>query len=153
MEYMGSRDGSPIAHDSPAYLIAQARSGDDAVRGKLLERYRNYLRLLAEVQIGRRLRGKVDASDLVQESFLEAHRDFGQLRGQTEAELVAWLRQILATNLANTIRRYLGTQRRDVRLEQQLQMELDRSSQMINHSLVAADISPSDQLAQHERAV
>ena len=61
--------------------IAEGAGGDTAALGRLLESYRNYLRLLARVQIGRRLQGKVDASDLVQETFLEAHRHFARLPG------------------------------------------------------------------------
>ena len=79
---------------------------------------RNYLTLLARVEVGRRLQGKVDPADLVQETFLEAHRHFAAFRGTTEPELVAWLRQILAGVLANMVRHYFGTQARDVRLEQ-----------------------------------
>lgn len=150
---MDTLNPPPNAINSPANLLVRARLGDGAALGKLLERYRDYLRLLAEVQIGRRLQGKVDASDVVQESFLEAHRDFGKLRATSEGELVAWLRQILATNLANTIRRYLGTQRRNIRLEQELRIQLEDSSQLIDQNLVASNASPSDQVSQHERAV
>ena len=86
--------------------------------GALLDLYRNYLKLLARVQIDRRLGRKVDASDVVQETFLKVHRFFGEFRGQTEAELIAWLRQILATTLAKLVRHYHGTQRRRISLEQ-----------------------------------
>src|SRR5438270_6787538 len=89
-------------------LLRLAQAGDRQALGPLLEQYRNYLGLLARVQIGRRLRGKVDDSDLIQETFLEAHRNFGRFRGNSEAELVSWLRQILAANLANLVRRYCG---------------------------------------------
>src|SRR4051794_17576727 len=99
----------------PERLLAAVRAGDRQALGPLLEQYRNYLALLARVQIGRRLRGKVDDSDLIQETFLEAHRNFDRFRGASEAELVSWLRQILAANLANLVRRYYGTKRRDVR--------------------------------------
>ena len=68
--------------DVPALLV-RARAGEPEVLGQLFERFRNYLCVLARVQIGRRLQGKVDASDLVQETFLEAYRDFGQFRGTT----------------------------------------------------------------------
>ena len=61
---------------APARLVVLARAGDETALGQLLELYRNYLRLLADMQISRRLAGKVDPSDLVQEAFLEAHRDF-----------------------------------------------------------------------------
>ena len=63
----------------PQALLDQARGGDDAALGRLLESYSNYLTLLARVQIGRRLQGKVDAGDVVQETFLEAHRQIAQL--------------------------------------------------------------------------
>src|SRR5262249_18694074 len=87
-------------------LLRRARAGDGLALGELLERYRNYLKLLARLQGDRRLKGKFDASDLVQETFLEAHRDFDQFRGVTERELAAWLRQILVSNLANLVRHY-----------------------------------------------
>src|SRR5262249_42221775 len=90
----------------PERLLALARAGDGAALGQLFELYREYLTLLASVQLGQRLRGKVDAADVVQETFLEAHRDFAQFRGATEAELTAWLRQVLARNLANLLRHY-----------------------------------------------
>ena len=63
-------------------LLLQARTGDPADLGRLLELYRGYLRLLARIQIGKRLQGKLDASDLVQEVFLDAHRYFPAFRGQ-----------------------------------------------------------------------
>src|SRR6266849_4320825 len=112
-------------------MLGLARAGSSHALGQLLEMYRNYLVLLARLQIGRRLQGKVDDADLVQETFLKAHRDFARFRGQTEAELASWLRQILARNLAHLVRRYCGTRRRDVRLERQLADELDRSSRAL----------------------
>src|SRR6185436_13070421 len=96
-------------------LLQEARAGDVATLGRLLELYRRYLALLARVQIGQRLQGKVDASDLVQETFLDAHRYFPAFRGTSEGELLHWLRQILAAKLADLLRRYLGTKGRDVR--------------------------------------
>jgi RNA polymerase sigma-70 factor, ECF subfamily len=137
----------------PEHLLRLARAGDGTARGQLLELYRNYLALLARYQIGRRLRGKADASDLIQETFLEAYRDFAQFRGNTEAELVAWLRRILASNLANLVGRYCGTQRRDVRLERDLAAELDQSSRALDRGLAAPQNSPSHQAACREQAV
>jgi len=104
--------------DDAEQLIVEAKSGNEAELGRLLELYRTYLRLLARIEIGRRLQGKLDASDLVQETFLEAHRNFAQFRGSDEPQLVRWLRQILAAKVANLVRHYFGTQGRDVRLEQ-----------------------------------
>src|SRR5262249_37174247 len=108
---------------------------------------------LARVQLGRRLQGKVDPSDLVQEAFLEAHRDFRQFSGQTQAELLAWLRRVLATSLADQVRRYRGTQRRDPRLERRLAAEIDQSSQGLERGLLAADSSPSARAERREEAV
>ncbi|HVA47071.1 MAG TPA: sigma-70 family RNA polymerase sigma factor [Pirellulales bacterium] len=134
-------------------LLRLSRGGDSAALGQLLELYRGYLSLLARLQIGRRLQGKVDAADLVQDTFLEAHRHFGQFRGSVEAELVSWLRQILAGLLANLVRRYCGTQRRDVRLERELAGELDRSSRALDQGLAAPHSTPSQRAARREQAV
>ena len=134
-------------------LIDHARTGDEAALGRLLAGYSAYLQLLGRLQLNRRLQGKIDAADVVQETFLEAARDFGQFRGRTEAELLAWLRQILAFNLANQVRRYLGTQRRDARLEQELAQDLEQSAQQWSQLLAASQSSPSKQAVRHEEAV
>lgn len=134
-------------------LMALARAGDSAAMGQLLEMYRNYLVLMARLQVGRRLQGKVDPADLVQETFLEAHRDFPRFRGGTESELLAWLRQILTRNLANSIRRYFGTRARDLNLERELSRDFDESWRMLDGGLVAKQSSPSHQASRRERAV
>jgi RNA polymerase sigma-70 factor (ECF subfamily) len=138
---------------APEHLLGLARNGDGVALGELLEIYRNYLSLLARLQVGRRLQGKVDPADLVQETFLEAHRDLRQFRGSTEEELVHWLRRILASNLANQVRRYFGTQARDLHLERELADELDESSRSMDRGLVAPHSSPSQQAARREQAV
>src|SRR5438270_9829890 len=138
---------------NPGQMIAEAKDGGDDVLGSLLEMYRNYLRLLARIEIGQRLQGKADASDLVQETFLEAHRNFARFRGTSEAELTRWLRQILAAKLADLFRRYLGTQGRDVRLERAIEDAFDRSSVLLDRGLVAVQSSPSQQAARREQAV
>jgi RNA polymerase sigma-70 factor, ECF subfamily len=143
------RDGNV----DPEELLHLARAQDGPARGQLLEMYRNYLTLLARLQIGRRLQGKVDPSDLVQETFLKAHRDLALFRGRSEAELVRWLRQILAANLAMLVRHYCGTQRRDVRLERELALEVDQSSQILDRGLLAPDSSPSQRAAKREQGV
>jgi RNA polymerase sigma-70 factor (ECF subfamily) len=137
----------------PEQLLPPARAGDGDALGRLLEMYRNYLTLAARLQISRRLQGKVDAADLVQDTFLKAHRNFAQFRGNSEGELVAWLRQILASNVANLLRHYYGTQGRDVRLECELADELEQSSQLWARDLVAPQSSPSQRAARREEAV
>ena len=134
-------------------LIRRARGGTGDALGQLLARYGNYLGLLARVQVGRRLQGKVDPADLVQETFLEAHRHFAGFRGQSEPEVAAWLRQIMAGVLSNLLRRYLGTQGRDVRLERELAGELDRSSQAFDRGLADPGPTPSKLAVGRERAV
>jgi RNA polymerase sigma-70 factor, ECF subfamily len=144
---------SETAGSQPELLLDQARAGDGPALGRLLESYRAYLSVLARVQIGRRLQGKADASDVVQEAFLGAARDFPQFRGTSEGEFRAWLRQILASLLANLVRHYQGTQRRDIRLERQLSVELDQSSVALDRGLVAPISSPSQQAVRREQGV
>ena len=137
----------------PEHLLRQARAGDGDALGRLLELYRNYLGVLARVEIGRRLQGKCDDSDIIQDAFLEAHRHFRRFRGKTEAELTAWLRQILAGRLGKLVRHYYSTRRRDIRLEQELAMRIQQSSQALDGGLVARGSSPSQQAARREQAV
>jgi RNA polymerase sigma-70 factor (ECF subfamily) len=137
----------------PEALLQQAKKGDTPTLGRLLELYRSYLVLLARVQISKRLQAKIDASDMVQEAFLGAYRDFPQFRGQTEPEFLGWLRQILASLLANQVRHYQGTQRRDIRLERQLALDLDQSSHALGRDLIAVQSSPSHQAMCREQSV
>jgi RNA polymerase sigma-70 factor, ECF subfamily len=141
------------AQPDPEQLVCLARAGDDSARGQLLQGFRNYLTMLARLQIGRRLQGKVDAADLVQETFLQAHRHFPHFAGTSEGELVSWLRQILATTTAALLRSYLGRKCRDLRLEQELALELDQSSRCLDRALHAPTSSPSHQAARREQAV
>ncbi len=115
-------------------MICQAREGDREALGTLLENYRDYLRLLARLQIHGRLQGKADASDIVQETFLQATACFGDFRGCVEAELMAWLRRILASRISTLVRHFYGTQLRDARLERDVERELDRSSRSLDRA-------------------
>jgi RNA polymerase sigma-70 factor (ECF subfamily) len=141
------------ASANPAPLILRARAGDREALGRLLELYRNYLALLAQGQVHKRLQAKADASDIVQETFLAAGRQIAGFRGSTGAQFAAWLRQILAGLLANHVRHYMGTRQRDARLEQALARELDNTSGVLDRGLVAADNSPSRQVARRESIV
>jgi RNA polymerase sigma-70 factor (ECF subfamily) len=144
---------SKVAALDPEALLDRAKAGEAPALGRLLELYRAYLVVLARVQIGRRLQGKVDPSDVVQEAFLGACRDFPQFRGATSKEFLGWLRQILASLLANLVRHYQGTQRRDVRLERQLVLELDQSSQALDRGLLMPQSSPSQEAIRREQSV
>ena len=72
--------------------------------GQWPDRFRSYLRVLAKMQLDERLRSKLDPSDVVQQTLLQAHRALDDFRGGTDAEMAAWLRQILARNLAHSVR-------------------------------------------------
>ena len=116
-----------------------------------LEQYRDYLKLLADLQLNPRLRAKEDASDIVQETMLDAHRDFADFRGKTEVELRAWLKVILTRNLLTVARRY-GTHKRAVGREVTLQNQMEKSSALFHHQLVADQTSPSMKLMKKERS-
>jgi len=94
-------------------LIARARQGDAQCRDRLFGLCRSYLGFVARSQVETWLRRKVDASDLVQETMLEAFRDFERFQGATEQEWLAWLKRILAHNAADFVRRYHGTAKRE----------------------------------------
>jgi RNA polymerase sigma-70 factor (ECF subfamily) len=136
----------------PRQLLQRAREGDYQALGELLEVYRPYLSLLARLKSDKCLQPKLGDSDLVQDTCLSAHRDFGQFRGATELEFTAWLREIMAHAAANLARDH-RRQRRDVKLERRLYNLLDQSSQMLERALADPNPSPSHSAIRRERAV
>jgi RNA polymerase sigma-70 factor, ECF subfamily len=115
-----------------------------------LERYREYLHLLARLHLDPRLQSKLSSSDLVQQTLLRAHQSIEQFRGQTEEELAGWLRTILAHTVANELCRFRQA-RRDVALERSLEAALDESSSRLEVWLEADQSSPSEQAIRHEQ--
>jgi RNA polymerase sigma-70 factor (ECF subfamily) len=139
----------------PSELIQRCRLGEQGARELLFDRYQAYLQVLARAQVGRRLRGKCDPSDVVQMTLLEAHRDFSTFQGSHEAELLAWLRRILAHNLFNEARRFAAQQRdcaREVSLDQ-VHAGVEHSSLILARGLAADDPSPSQVAVQREAAL
>jgi RNA polymerase sigma-70 factor (ECF subfamily) len=116
-----------------------------------LDGYRDFLLLLARTGLNPRLRGRLDPSDVVQQTLLEAHRDIGQFRGRSTAERASWLRQMLARNLANAVRDHTRD-RRDVNRERSLQASLDESSARPESFLAADQSSPSERLDRDEQS-
>jgi RNA polymerase sigma-70 factor (ECF subfamily) len=118
----------------------------------IVERYRQYLVMLADRQLDSRLRGKLDASDVVQQTLLEAHQNREQFRGAHEAELVAWLRKILAHNLLDAMRG-LRREKRDVAREQSINAAIEQSSVRLEGWLADEQSTPSQKLVRQEEAI
>ncbi len=106
-------------------LLQQARDGDQAALGQLLEQFRDYLLLIANEDCESWLAEKVGPSDLVQTSLLNGYQRFCQFRGTTEQELRGWLRQILKNGLKKNARHFQAAKRRakaEIKLEANSQL-------------------------------
>jgi RNA polymerase sigma-70 factor (ECF subfamily) len=117
-----------------------------------LRQYREYLSMLARLQVDRRLQGKIDLSGVVQQTLLEAHQAAEQLRGRSPAEKAAWLRRALARNLADEVRR-LTRGRRDVGRERSLEDALEQSSARLEAWLAAEQSAPGRHAERQEQAL
>jgi RNA polymerase sigma-70 factor (ECF subfamily) len=120
---------------------------EPSVTGQTLDRFRAYLRLLARLHLHPSLQGKLDPSDMVQQTLLQAYQGLDAFRGRSEAELAGWLRTILARNIAHTLRD-LNRARRDIARERSLEAALDASSAHLEGWLATADQSSPSQHAQ-----
>jgi RNA polymerase sigma-70 factor, ECF subfamily len=120
--------------------------------GRTLERFRAYLRLLAQVHLHPVLQGKLDPSDVVQQTLLQAYQAPERFHGRSDGEQAAWLRQALARNLAHAVRDF-GRDCRDVRRERSLEAALDQSSLHLEQWLAADQSSPSAHLIASENAL
>jgi RNA polymerase sigma-70 factor (ECF subfamily) len=125
-------------------------TGTDQAHNDVLERCRDYLCLLARLRLDARLRGKLDPSDVVQQTLLKAHEKIGQFRGQSRGELMAWLRQILANQLAENVRRF-AAESRDLNRERTFQAGLEESSACLESWLIAGQSSPSQRVMREEQ--
>jgi RNA polymerase sigma-70 factor, ECF subfamily len=124
-------------------LLAMARRGDRDALGKLLEHYRAYLRVLAQRHLDGNLGARIDASDLVQQTCLSAHRNFANFAGD-DRDFLAWLRNIHEQNLRNVLRDHVAADKRAVGRE--------TSGDQLG-SIAALTSSPSQRLMQSEAAV
>ena len=132
--------------------LIQAARRDKSSETQLLASYRCYLRFLARMQISQKLNVKADASDLVQETMLHAHRSFEQFRGATEKELLAWLRTILQSRIIALVRQHTAT-KRDHRIEEQLSTSLEGSAAQLNRGVALDTHTPSQQAMKRESGV
>jgi RNA polymerase sigma-70 factor (ECF subfamily) len=118
--------------------------------GSGLEQFRPYLLVLARLQLGRQFQGKLDASDVVQQALLEAHRQRDQFRGGSTRQLLAWLRRILAGTLTDALRG-LGRAKRDAARERSLEAALDESAERLEAWVAAEQSSPSERADRNEQ--
>jgi RNA polymerase sigma-70 factor (ECF subfamily) len=124
-------------------LLRAAREGRPEALDRLLATYRHYLRLLAQTSLDSALQAKADPSDVAQETLLKASQRFAQFRGETERELVGWLRRILANHIADVNRRFRGNAGRRLARERSLEEAVERSSLVIEGLLANSEGSPS----------
>jgi RNA polymerase sigma-70 factor (ECF subfamily) len=117
-----------------------------------LVKYEPWMKSLARMEIDSRFGGKFSASDAVQQTMLEAWRGWDGLRGETEAQRLAWLRQVLAHQLAHLARRFAGTKKRDVAREVSLEQSLARSSARLGELLAGTGSSPSQRAVHDEQS-
>jgi RNA polymerase sigma-70 factor (ECF subfamily) len=137
-------------------LLTVARTGDRDALGELLQTYYNYLTILASTQLDRRLQRRLSPADLVQDTLLAAQRDFPDFRGQSERELLGWLRQILINSLHRAIEVHLKAEKRDLRREislDELTASMDRSAVNFGAILAGNATSPSSPAQAQERSI
>jgi len=137
-------------------LLSQALAGSSECFGQLLHIYRNYLKLLVVTQLERKLQQRVSPSDVVQETFLEANRDFPQFRGTSSGEFCAWLRKILVNNLHRVVEKHVLAAKRDVRREvslENLASNLEQSTARLEAMLPDQGTSPSGNAQRHEMEI
>ena len=141
------------AHDR---LVTQARAGNANAFAQLFERYSNLVRMTLRSQISPELRAKVDASDLLQETFLTASRSMAEFEGNEPETFVRWLQVIAARRVADAYRRYFDFEKRDLRKEvplDQLLARSDRSAARLVEQLADSASGPLSVAHRHEQAL
>lgn len=131
-----------------AQWLPAARAGSSEALGQVLETCRGYLLLIAQQELDTALQAKGGASDLVQQTFLEAQRDFTGFQGTTHAALLAWMRQLLINNLANFRRDFHRDKRRVTR---EIAMPTGNSSRRRGGGLDAGAATPSVEMMRNEQ--
>jgi RNA polymerase sigma-70 factor, ECF subfamily len=137
-------------------LLVRARGGAPECLGRLLQHYGNYLKLLVATHIDERLQARCSPSDIVQDTYCEAHRDFAAFRGSTEPEFLAWLKTILVNNMAREVEKHILAAKRDVRREVRLDAmseAMERSAARLESALADQGPSPSSNVDRHEHTI
>lgn len=141
------------SNDDFAELIREAHAGDKEALGELLAQYRLQLRTAAERRLGKLLTPRVDASDIIQQTFVEAHESFRNFAGQERSELHAWLRNLLHCNISNAIRDHLYAQKRSLNVERSLDASVRDSTVNRPIEAMAREVSPSMQASDIEQSL
>ncbi len=134
-------------------LLGRARRGSTSSLGQLMTLYSTYLKAVVSAQLDQRLKTRVSASDVVQETFFEAHRDFPTFRGQSPEEFLGWMRKILVNNLMRVVERHVTAAKRDVRREvslEQVSRGIERSADRLSSLAVSMEASPSTDMQRRE---
>lgn len=142
-----------MVFDSRTKLEA-AKRGDVQAKGELLDRFRPYLNVIAQRLLDDRIQGRLDFSDVVQATYLEASRDFHQFRGESIESFLAWLRNILRNNVSTVHQEHLAAKKRSARREVNLHRPAtsDASSMQMEHLVPSEASSPSQRLMRSEAA-
>jgi RNA polymerase sigma-70 factor (ECF subfamily) len=141
---------NPASDSLVAGLLDRACAGDVQAQERLFAMCRNYLAIVARSQVGSWLQAKVDASDLVQQTLLEAHQGLNQFQGRSQAEWLGWLRQIMARNAADCVRQFQGAEKRRVSREVSLTAPADAPSGARRFEPLAPGETPSQLILQWE---
>ena len=129
--------------------LAAARAGSREALGQLLDACRGFLVLIARQELDSDLRAKGSPSDLVQETFVEAQRDFVKFRGQSEPEVLAWLRQLLLNNLRDFTRRYQCAEKREV--DREVSIDAVDATGGLGLLFISDSASPSEKVIRREK--
>jgi RNA polymerase sigma-70 factor (ECF subfamily) len=132
-------------------LIDHASQGDETARQELLERYRDNLRRMVTSRLDRRLTSRIDPSDIVQETLVDAARRMDDYLRDRAIPFLGWLRQIARERIIDTHRRHIFSQRRSIIRESHVLALPDDSAGVLVHRLMACDSSPSNRLSRQER--
>jgi RNA polymerase sigma-70 factor (ECF subfamily) len=121
---------------------------DSGGPARSVEEFQGYLLVLARLQIDPRLQGRLDPTDVVQQTLLKAHEKRDQFRGHSDGERAAWLRTILAHTIGEAVRKL---DRGGGRVEQSLDAALEQSSRRLEAWLADSDTSPSRRVDRNEQ--
>ena len=149
-------DGKSELSDQPDLrtLIERAHEGDRASLGELLELYRQYLKTVARRRMGSMLNRRLDVSDIVQQTMIDAHQHFAKFAGSQDDQVRAWLRHILQCNVSTAIRDHLYTKKRALSLETSINASTQSDSRQDNGKVPQTSaLSPSMQASQLEESL